>query len=191
MRSYRCSAAGVWLPRTLAAATLVAAMLISTRIDSGVIGSAGYARGAIVALAGFLGLIIIRTGAWAGAIYRIHDDRLEVCFSAKDRRELPFEQINSLTYDVSFARRRQWLPAMILVDRFGVAWRVPSLLDRGDQFVRDLLELCGRDDLASFASAHRLEARMAGHRKRILFGYAVAGVIVVAAALYAGFGVPG
>jgi len=189
--SYRCSKAGVWLPRVLAAATLIAAVLISMRIDDSVIGNASYARGALAAAGGFLGLVIIRTGAWAGAIYRLRDDALEICFSAKDRRELPFEQINSLTYDVPFARRRQWLPAMILVDRFGVAWRVPSILNHGDQFVRDLLAACGRDDLASFASAHRLEARMARYARRVQFGYGLALLIVIAATLYSTLGVPG
>ena len=81
-----------------------------------------------------LGFGVIKYGALAVASFELDDEDLIVKLGAHERR-LPYEQVTQLKYDGPFERRRQWLPALIVLDRFGVGWRVPSLIRDGDRFV--------------------------------------------------------
>lgn len=181
MTTFRCPRAAVWLTRTLAAAVLVAAMLLSRRIYAGVEGTSWSSSRTLVVVVGvLLAFMIVRAGGRVRGAYSLTPDAVEIDFG-KQRRVLPYEQIVAMTYDPPLVSRREWLPALVLVDRFGKHWRIPALLAEGELFVAGLIRSSGRDDLGSFASAHGLHAKMARTRWRLVWGYALAAAVVVAA----------
>ena len=180
-RIYGYSAAARWLPRTLAAAVMIASTILSARIYTGVAGTGWSHSRTLVILAGAAcALVIVRSGGMVRAEFSLTKEALRLRIG-KHTLELPYELIVSLTYETPFVRPREWLPAMVLTDRFGKRWRVPALLTDGETFVTDLTRAVGRDELRSFASAHRLTNRMAASRGRLIWGYSLALGLVLAA----------
>ncbi|NIL99756.1 MAG: hypothetical protein GTN89_02100 [Acidobacteria bacterium] len=181
---YRCSDAARWLPRILAASALVAAMILSVRIYAGVAGSGwSHSRTFVILVGAAVALMIVRAGGMVRAEYRLLDEALHIRVG-KHERELPYEMIVSLSYETPFVKPKEWLPAMVLIDRFDKVWRIPAFLVDGDRFVTELTEAAGRDDLRSFASAHGLTTKMAATRGRLMIGYSVAAALVLAAWLF-------
>ncbi len=163
-------------------------MILSARIYPGVDGTGwSHARTLVVLIGAAMALMIVRAGGMVRAEFSLLAEALHVRVG-KHERELPYEMIESMDYETPFVTRTEWLPAMVLTDRFGKRWRIPSLLAEGQRFVTELTEAAGRDDLRSFASAHGLHAKMAAAGGRIAVGYALAFGFVVAALLFLGFG---
>ena len=185
-RVFRCTAAARWLPRTLAAATLVSTMILSARIDAAVVGTGwSHSRTLVIVVGAACALTIVRSGGMVRAEFSFAAEAMRLRIG-RDKRELPYEQIVSLIYETPFVKPRQWLPALVLIDRFGTRWRVPALLADGERFGSELTAAAGRDDLRSFASAHDLSGRMAATRGRLVCGYSFAlGLILAALALLA------
>ena len=180
---FRCTAAARWLPRALAAAVLVSAMILSTRIYTGVAGTDGsHARTLVVVVGAIFALAIVRSGAMVRAEFSLTAKALRLRIG-RHERELPYEQVVSMIYETPFVKPREWLPALVLIDRFGKRWRVPSFLADGERFVTDLTEAAARDDLRSFASARDLSAKMAATRGRLVWGYSFALALIFAALL--------
>ncbi len=167
---FRCTAAARWLPRTLAAAVLVSAVILSTRIYSGVAGTHwSHSRTLVVVVGAAFALAIVRSGGIVRAEFSLAAESLRLRIG-RHERELPYEQVVSMIYETPFVNPREWLPSLVLIDRFGKRWRVPSFLADGERFVTDLTEAAARDDLRSFASAHDLSAKMATTRGRLVWG---------------------
>ncbi len=184
---FRCSAAARWLPRTLAAAVLVSAMILSMRIYAGVAGSGwSHSRTFVILVGAAVALMIVRAGGMVRVELSLLDEALHLRVG-KYERELPYELIVSLGYDTPFVKPREWLPAMVLIDRFNKAWRIPALLVDGDRFVTQLTAAAGRDDLRSFASAHDLVRKMRATRSRLVVGYSVAAALVLVSWLFLAF----
>jgi len=180
---YRCAPAARWLPRILAASVFVGATILSTRIYAGVAGSGwSHSRTLVVLFGAAFALGIVRSGGMVHAKFSLSADALRLGVG-KHERELPFEQIVSMTYESPFVKPREWLPALVLVDRFDKRWRVPALLMDGERFVEDLTNAADRDDLRSFVTAHNLCARMERLRWRLVCGYTVALVLIVVPAV--------
>jgi hypothetical protein len=167
------------LGRTLAASVLVSAFLLSTRIYAGVDGTAwSYSRTLVLVAGVVLALAIVGTAGRLHADYQLTPEALRIS-AGKRRHELPYEQIVDLAYEPPLVTRREWLPSLLLVDRFGKSWRVPALLEDGERFVGELVRITGRDDLESYASARGLRATMARTRTRLLLGYGLALLVLV------------
>ena len=182
-RIYRCGTPARWLPRILGAASLVSAAILSARIHNDVAGTGwSHSRTLVILVGAVCSLVIVRSGGMVRAEFSVAAEALRLRIG-RHKRELPYEQIVSLSYEHPFVRPREWLPAMVLIDRFGKRWRVPALLADGEQFVSDLSAAVGRDDLNSFASAHDLAARMAATRGRLIVGYTLAAGLVLTALL--------
>ena len=179
-RTFRCPGSARWLPRTLAAAALVGGMLLSTRIYVGVAGSGwSHSRTLVMFVGAVLALLIVRSGASVRREFDVLPEALAIR-AGRQRRELPYAQIVSLGYETPFVTRLEWLPALILVDRFGKRWRVPALIEDGVAFIDELIRVSGRDDLETQAEAYGLRKRMKRSHRRIVWGYGIsAGIVLV------------
>jgi hypothetical protein len=156
-------------------------MILSMRIDVAVAGTGwSHSRTLVILIGAACALVIVRSGGMVRAEFSLATEALRLRIG-KHKRELPYEQIVSLTYETPFVKPREWLPALVLIDRFGKRWRVPALLAEGERFVSELTAAADRDDLRSFASAHDLPARMAATRTRLVWGYSFALAMIVAA----------
>ncbi len=142
-----------------------------------------HTRTLVVVVGAALALGIVRSGGMVRAEFSLASESLRLRIG-RHERVLPYEQVVSMIYETPFVKPREWLPALVLIDRFGKRWRIPSLLADGERFVTDLIAAAARDDLRSLASAHDLAAKMAGTRGRILSGYAVAVALIVAVLLF-------
>lgn len=172
------------MPRVIAACTLIAAAVLSTRIYAGVSDTGwSHSRTLVVMLGAAFALAIVRSGGMVRAEFTVASEALQIRVG-KHERELPYEQLESIGYETPFVKPRQWLPALILNDRFGKRWRVPSLIEDGDRFLGDLLAATGREDLVHFASVYEMPAKMAAVRRRLLLGYGVGLALILAAFLF-------
>ena len=186
---FRCGLAARWLPRAMAAAILVTAMLASWRIDERVSQTVwGYARHAVVLAGALAALGLLRQGGEVRVDVRLEEGRLEFVHGAR-ATSLRLADIDSLRYAPPFSVTRHWLPATVLLDRWGKVWRLSALLVDGGELIRGLLERAARNDLSSWAEVHRLEARMGRAGQRVVIGYAVAAALILAAGLFY-FGAP-
>lgn len=182
--SFRCGNAARWLPRVLAGALLVSAMLVTMRIDplSGIAGSRAFRVGLVVAAAA-VALYVVRRGGELRLEIAVSTEGLE--FSAgRFHSSLAFDQIESLQYETPFSASRNWIPAAVLIDRQERAWRMPALIDDGDRLIVLLLRHSGREDLASWSDALGVRRRMAGAVRRVTIGYAVAAALLLAGVFY-------
>jgi len=184
-RTYRCSIAARWLPRALAGATLTAALLAAYGLDPQArVGGSGVMRGLVVALGAILALWLLRAGG---------ELRLEVDLPARDagsdapvRLRRGGRQVNvepsrlaRFEYHSPFAASRSWVPAMVLRDRYGLALRLPAMLEAGDRMVSELVAWSGRDDLEAWVDALGLRRRMGRASRLVATGYVVAVAILL------------
>jgi hypothetical protein len=181
---YRCGLAARWLPRVLAAAVLVAAVLAAFRFDPyEVLTASKYLRKLVAVLGGVLALWIVRKGGEVRTAFAVGVEEMSVRHGSREYC-LRLEDLDRLSYETPFAQSRTWLPALVLRDRFGQAWRVSSLLERGDRFLEELLVKTGRNDLRAWADTLQLGAVMAGAARRVLVGYLVSALILAAGLIY-------
>ena len=181
---FRCGLAARWLPRVLAAAVLVAAVLAAFRFDPHeVLSASKYLRNLVAVLGGVLALWIVRKGGEVRTAFAIGEDELLVRHGAREY-SLRLEDLDRLAYETPFAQSRTWLPALVLRDRFGQAWRVPALLSEGDRFIEELLAGTGRNDLRAWSETLRLDEVMARAGRRVLIGYLAAAAVLAAGLVY-------
>jgi hypothetical protein len=177
-RLYGCGVSARWLPRAVAAAVLVTAMLAAFRI-----GGAGgplltMVQRSVVVAGAFLGLGVLRKGSEVRCRFGLTRDALTVVVGSRHYR-LELADIQRLDYAAPFAGTLSWLPAAVLVDKNGRNWRVPAVVDGGDELLAELLRSVDRHDLDSWAEVYRIVPRMGRYALRIRVGYGVAAAIVL------------
>jgi len=181
---YRCGLAARWLPRALAAAVLVAAVLAAFRFDPHeVLSASKYLRNLVAVLGGVLALWVVRKGGEVRTAFAVGADELLIRHGAREY-SLRLEDLDRLAYETPFAQSRTWLPALVLRDRFGQAWRVPAFLNGGDRFLEELVAGTGRNDLRAWAETLRLGEIMGRAGRRVLIGYVASAAILAAGLVY-------
>jgi hypothetical protein len=181
---FRGGTAARWLPRVLAAAVLVAALLAAYRFDpTDVLLASRYLRRGVAVVGAVLAWWILRKGTEARAVLALRAEELVFRYGAREY-SLRHEDVDRLGYETPFAQSRPWLPALVLRDRFGQPWRISGLIDDGDKLLGELLRRTGRNDLQAWAETLNLQGVMARARRRVLIGYLVAAAIVVAGIVY-------
>jgi len=161
---------------------VAASLILAARIDpTGRVPNSGVMKGLLVAAALVLG---VRIGLSLKELFLMARVReRDLLLELKGRMaSLAWDDVLRLDWDPLFRHYGCWPPALVLVHRRGQRFRVPALIAGGDRFVADLLARSGRSDLASWAGAHRLEARMARAKWWVAVGYAAAACIVAVAA---------
>jgi hypothetical protein len=172
------------LPRALAASVLIASVLVTFRVDPyEVVSASKYLRTLVVLLGAVLALWLVRKGGEVRTAFAVVGDELVVRHGSREY-SLRLEDLERLAYETPFAQSRTWLPALVLRDRFGQAWRVTALLQAGDRFLDELLARTGRSDLRAWAETLSLHEIMGRAGRRILIGYAAAGAILAAGLIY-------
>jgi len=162
-------------------------MILSARIDPGIVGTGwSQARTLVLLVGAAFAVAIVRSGGMVRAEFSLAEEALRVRVG-RHKQELPYELIVSMVYETPFVKRREWLPALVMIDRFGKRWRVPAFLSEGDRFVTELTAAAARDDLRSFASAHELPARMAATRTRLVWGYSIAAALILGSLSFLAF----
>jgi len=181
---FRCGAAARWLPRVLAGSVLATAMFVAMRPGpaSAVLGAREF-RAGLVIMAGVVALWVVRKGGEVRIEVGLGRNGL-VLSRGPHRTELAYDEIDGLRYEAPFGTSKSWLPAVVLTDRRGAAWRLSSLLDRGGDLIDDLLQLSGRQDLHAWADALRIRRRMAGSGRRVGLGYGGACVVLLAGVIF-------
>jgi len=177
-RFYGCGAAARWLPRTLAAAVLVTAMFGALRIDGSGDSLLPTVRRFVVVAGALLALGVARRGSEVRCRFGLTEHALTVAVGSR-RFGLDLADIQRLDYAAPFSGSLNWLPATVLVDKDGRSWRVPALVDRGDELLEEILRRVNRHDLDSWAEVYRIVPRMGRYSFRIRFGYGVAAAIVL------------
>lgn len=182
-RTWRCGVAARWLPRALGGAALALGTAVALSIAPEAAGPFARRARLALALAGAgVALWLVRKGAEVRRSVRLEGHGV-VLEQPGASAELAFADIENLRYEPPFAASRAaWLPALVLVDGQGRRWRIPALVERGEELVERLVEAAGRADLAAWATALELGRRMARVRLRLAVGYAISAACVVAAA---------
>lgn len=181
---YRCPAAARWLPRVLAGAVLAAAMIASFRIDprANAMGW-GPVRTFVVIGGAVAALLVLRKGAEVRTRVRLDEEGLTLLHGSRTAY-LPFRELDSVEYSAPFSASRHWLPAAVLVDRWGKGWRLCALLDGGERLIDRLVAVTGRSDLESWVEVLSLRRRMGRAGKLCAVGYLAAAAIVAAALVF-------
>jgi len=182
-RRFRCGPLARWLPRALAGAVLVAALLAGQRIEQrGGVGA--QAQLLIVAAGAILALWVLRQGSEVRVEVEI-DHRGLVFRRGAHRSALRFSAIEGLTWAPSFSLSRTWVPGCVLLDTEGRHWRLCALLRHGDRLVEELLRRAGRDSLAIWAAERSVVRHMARTGMFVALGYAaVATILALALSFY-------
>ena len=175
--TFRCGRAARWMPRVLGGSVLLATLLFAID-ERGPGGTIERRVRQFVGIAGALAaLVIVRSGGELRGSFRFAGRVLVVGVGRAESR-LGLDSIERLDFAPPFSRPMVWLPATVLIDRSGVAWRVPALLDHGAEFVRELLERAARADLQGWAVERDLDRRMSRVWIRLWSGYLVAAGVV-------------
>jgi hypothetical protein len=175
-RLFACSAAARWLPRALAGAVLAAAMFAAFRIEAAGEPLLPMVRRFIVVAGALFALGVARKGSEVRCRFGLTADALVVQVGSREYR-LELARVQRLDYAGPFAGSLSWLPATVLIDRYGGSWRIPALVHEGDDLLAELLRRAGRHDLDSWAEAYRVISRMGRYRFRVRLGYGVAASI--------------
>jgi len=159
-RVWRCSPAAIWLPRALAAVVLIVAVIASRTMDPGDLyqGSSLY-RGLSVVMGALLSLGILKQGGVLRWTIRVGEAGIIFCSGSKSN-QLEFRDITTIDYQWPFSAGRHWVPALVLEDRFGGQWRIPSFIKDGPDLVQELLTATGRRELSDWADARKIGASM-------------------------------
>ncbi len=180
-RFYRCNLLARWLPRVLAAAILIAALVAGYRLADTALGARF--RSVLVAGAALIALFVIRTGAEVRLSIRPQPEGLAFRLG-RVRSLLRYDRIESLRYEGPFASGFRWIPAVVLISNRGDSWRIPALLADGEGLIDDLIKLSGREDLGSWVAALGLRKRFGRVRSTLLAGYGAAAAIAAAGIVF-------
>lgn len=176
---HRCSRAGIWMPRLFAGAVLVVAVIASWTMDPDQhFASSRMYRGLVIVLGGIIALWILKDGGivrWSvlagpsGLVFR----------AGGKENMLEYRDIVHIDYHLPFSSGRHWLPALVLVDRLGTAWRIPSFIGGGKGLVAQLLEQAGRNELDAWSDARRIPSRMGRGAGSLWLWYVVTGILLI------------
>ena len=180
--SFRCGQAARGLPRVLGAATLVAALVAAYQLPATRLVKASHARECVAAIGVLAAVWFVRTGRELHTVVTVGQGSMQLAMGTR-RRRVSLESIESMVFRPPFADGRRWVPALVLADERGDAWRVPALLEGGAELVGELLTHAGRSDLRAWAQARKIEDRMSRAGQWVVVGYGVALAIVAAAVL--------
>ena len=183
-RIWRCSTAAIWLPRVLAGVVLIVAYIMSRTMDPGDLyqGSSLY-RGLSVVIGTLIALWILKQGAVVR--WTVQVGPLGVIFQAGNKsNQLEYRDITTIDYHWPFSAGRHWVPAVVLEDRFGGRWRIPSFIDGGSELLQQLLEATGRTDLTVWAEARDIGTSMGRGIGSLKVWYVIAALILVWGVLF-------
>lgn len=181
LQSYRCGAAARWLPRVSAAAVLLAGLLASFRFqawDSNPGGSP--LRMFLVVVVGAMALWILRSAAEVRIRVDLDDQRLQLSYGSQSSG-ITLQQIERFEFDHPMTASRRLLPATVVVDDKGRAWRLPVVLDSGAELIEAIIERTGREDLEAWADSLSLRQRMNRSSLVTGIGYACVALILAGA----------
>jgi hypothetical protein len=176
---HRCSAGGVWVPRLLAGSVLVTAVIASRTMDPDqLFSSSRVYRGLVIVLGGIIALWVLKDG---GIVRRSVQACKQGLVFRSGRKEdvLEYRDIVHIDYHLPFSSGRHWVPALVLEDRLGTAWRIPSFIEDGAGLVAELLERSDRSELDAWSDARNIPRRMGTGVGSPKFWYAVSGLILV------------
>ena len=180
---YRCGPAARWLPRALAASVLAGAMLAGSRIDPSVAPLVPFVRQFVILAGAVLAVMIVRKGGEVRFSFGLTRDALIVAAGKRTAR-LELSRVKRVDYEAPMGGSMNWVPATVLIDDEGRGWRVPSLVERGDRLIVDLLGRAARNDLDAWADAHHVVPRMGRYSLRVRAGYALVAIVLVASLAY-------
>ncbi len=180
--AFACPASARWLPWALLVAMVVAAAILAARVDpGGRLPNSAAMKALLVAVAAVLGTRIALSFAELRLTVLVRERDLLLELRGR-MASLTWDDIERLDWDPPFRYYSRWIPALVLVDRLDRRIRVPAVIADGERLLSDLLAAAGRPDLADWATAQRLAARLARSRWFTAAGYAVAaGAVIVAA----------
>lgn len=175
---HRCASGGIWVPRLLAGAVLVTAVIASRTMDPDqMFSSSQIYRGLVIVLGGIIALWILKDGGIVRRSVQACDQGL-VFRSGRKEDVLEYRDIVHIDYHLPFSAGRHWVPALVLEDRLGTAWRIPSFIEDGGGLVNELLERSDRSELNAWSDARRIHQRMGTGAGSPKFWYVVSGLIL-------------
>lgn len=176
------SPAARWMPRAIAAGVVAVATVWALEIS--VVNRSGVMlRGIALVVGAYVALMVIRTGSEVLTRVRLESDRLWIDTPGRSR-EVRYEALERIGWDSPCARSaRLWLPAAVLFDDEGVAYRLPATLERGEQLIETILARADREELRSWEEALGVRARMGRPERVVWIGYLVAAAILIAASV--------
>lgn len=169
----RCSVACRWAPRVLGAAMLAAAYITSRGIDpDGLLPASSTFRMLVVVAGAVLALWLVRTGSEVYLEVGAADEG--VVFRAHGReRVLGYTDIAAIRYDGAMAGGKRWIPAVVVVDRKGLSWRIPAMMDRCRELLDTILERSGDSGARAWAEERKVHARIGRSRSVIFAAYVI------------------
>ena len=176
---HRCTSGGIWMPRLLAGAVLVTAVIASRTMDPDELFSSSQVyRGLVMVLGGIIALWVLKDGGIVRWSVQAGDQGL-IFRSGRKENVLEYRDIVHIDYHLPFSAGRHWLPALVLQDRLGTSWRIPSFITDGSGLVAELLERADRSELDAWADARRVSQRMGKSAGSLRFWYGVAAMVLV------------
>ncbi|GEM_PF-3486333 len=159
-KTWRCSPAGIWLPRVLAGAVLAASLFASRALDPGdLYRGSGLYRGLVVTLGALLSLWVLKDGAVVKWSVQVRPKGIAFSTGRKSNL-LEYRDIVTIDYHPPFSAGKQWVPAVILEDRLGGRWRIPTFIPGGAEWLSAFLEASGKEELAAWADAREISRKM-------------------------------
>ena len=176
--SYRCGAAARWLPRVAAAAVLLAFLLVSFRFQAWESNPGGSPlRVFMVVIGAAIGLWILRSGAEVRLKVDLEDERVRLSYGTVSST-VALDKVDRFEFDHPMTASRRLLPAAVLLDEKGTAWRLPVVLESGADLIDAIVERSGREDLAAWADSLPLRQRMNRAGLVTAVGYGAAAAVV-------------
>jgi len=181
---HRCGFACRWVPRVLGSAMLTATYIASRAIDpEGLVSATSTIRPMVVVVGAVLALWLVRSGSEVHLKVGAGNDG--VVFRAHGReRILMYSDIVGIRYDGPMAAGKRWIPAIVLVDRTGLSWRIPALVEGCRTLLETILQRCGDSGVRAWADARRVDARIGGSRWIVITGYIVSVLVLSASILF-------
>jgi len=158
----------------------VATLLVAFRFDTAATRMVGFPLQAFLALLGALAALwVLRTGAELRVVVGVDESGIEIAYGAR-RSRIPFDRLDRFEFDSPMSATRRPFPAAVLVEDGGRAWRLPAVLESGDELIEAIVRGAGRGDLEAWAESLGIVPRMGRWRLITGIGYALALVIVAA-----------
>jgi hypothetical protein len=158
---------------------LVSAYIASTGVDpAGVVPGSRTVSLLVIVFGAGLSLWIVRGGAEVHFTYAPEPERL-VVRSGRHEREVAFMDVTAVRFDAPLQTFRRWIPTVVLLDRFEIAWRIPAFIDDGEELLEEVLRRVDRDEVRMWVEARGVGRSMRRAGWMVPVGYVVAGVAVV------------
>ncbi len=181
---HRCSRGGIWLPRVLAAAVLLAAVIASRTLDPDhLFASSRIFRPLVIVLGGIVALWILKDGGIVRWSVRAGESGLVFRVGRKENL-LEYRDIVHIDYHLPFSDGRHWLTAMVLTDRLEGHWRIPSFIGDGKGLLEELLRQADRNELIAWSDARRIPVRIGRGAGSLGLWYGVAGTVLALGLLF-------